>query len=214
MGSPVRNLLRARLRTILIVSGAAVAVLTLGAFALVKSDGSAGSARAAHTVPGAAEPPRDEPLTEPSRAETPRAEPSRATRGKRRSPEPSPKKTKTPKSDSTADRVAAPKKKKKKKRKVLESGSCEASYYWQGQMTASGEPFNPDALTAAQKRLPMGSWFHVTNNNNGRSVTVRINDRGPFVSGRCLDLSRAAMQKVGGTGSGVIPVRYEVLSRG
>lgn len=81
-------------------------------------------------------------------------------------------------------------------------------------MTASGEPFNPDALTAAHKTLPMGSRVHVTNKNNGRSVTVRINDRGPFVSGRCLDLSRAAMQKVGGTGSGVIPVRYEVLSRG
>src|SRR5690606_36530505 len=83
VGSPVRNLLRARLRTILIVSGAAVAVLTLGAFALVKSDGSAGSARAAHTVPGAAEPPRDEPLTEPPRAETPRAVTCCATRGSR-----------------------------------------------------------------------------------------------------------------------------------
>ncbi|WP_229808774.1 septal ring lytic transglycosylase RlpA family protein, partial [Actinomadura livida] len=108
----------------------------------------------------------------------------------------------------------APKAKKKKKRKVLESGSCEASYYWQGQMTASGEPFDPSDLTAAHKTLPMGSKVRVTNKNNDRSVTVRINDRGPFVSGRCLDLSRAAMKKVGGTGSGVIPVRYEVLSRG
>ncbi|GAA0574055.1 septal ring lytic transglycosylase RlpA family protein [Actinomadura welshii] len=208
MGSPVRRLLRARLRTILIISGAAVAVLSLGAFALVRSDGPARTARAAQTEPTAADPLADEP----------RAEPTRAARGGTRSPEPSRKKTKTPKSkrDSAAGRAPepAPKAKKKKKRKVLESGSCEASYYWQGQMTASGEPFDPSDLTAAHKTLPMGSKVRVTNKNNDRSVTVRINDRGPFVSGRCLDLSRAAMKKVGGTGSGVIPVRYEVLSRG
>ncbi|TDC74590.1 septal ring lytic transglycosylase RlpA family protein [Actinomadura sp. 7K507] len=107
-----------------------------------------------------------------------------------------------------------PESKKKKRKKAVASGSCEASYYWQGQMTASGEKFDPSELTAAHKTLPMGSKVRVTNKSNDRSVTVRINDRGPFVSGRCLDLSRAAMKKVGGTGSGVIQVRYEVLSRG
>ncbi|NEA24357.1 septal ring lytic transglycosylase RlpA family protein [Actinomadura bangladeshensis] len=111
--------------------------------------------------------------------------------------------------------MAKPKKKTDKKdRKVLSSGSCEASYYWEGQMTASGEAFDPSELTAAHKTLPMGSKVRVTNKNNGRSVVVRINDRGPYAGGRCLDLSRAAMKKVGGTGAGVIPVRYEVLSRG
>ncbi|TDC64941.1 septal ring lytic transglycosylase RlpA family protein [Actinomadura sp. GC306] len=214
MGSPVRRLLRARLRTILIVSGAAAAVLTLAAFALVKTDGSAEAARAAQVPPKAAEPRAGEPP-----ADGPRPEPTRAARGGTRSPEPSRKKKTGPpkdRSDVTAGEAPKPKaeKKKKKKRKVLESGSCEASYYWQGQMTASGEPFDPSELTAAHKTLPMGSKVRVTNKNNGRSVTVRINDRGPFVSGRCLDLSRAAMKKVGGTGSGVIPVRYEVLSRG
>ncbi|MFI0374246.1 septal ring lytic transglycosylase RlpA family protein [Actinomadura sp. 1N219] len=103
---------------------------------------------------------------------------------------------------------------KKKQYKVVESGSCKASYYWEGQMTASGETFDPSELTAAHKTLPMGSKVRVTNKNNDRSVIVRINDRGPYAGGRCLDLSKAAMKKVGGTGAGVIPVRYEVLSKG
>lgn len=103
---------------------------------------------------------------------------------------------------------------KKKRHKVVESGSCKASYYWEGQMTASGEPFDPSELTAAHKTLPMGTKVRVTNKSNDRSVIVRINDRGPYAGGRCLDLSKAAMKKVGGTGAGVIPVRYEVLSRG
>ncbi|MEU8799272.1 septal ring lytic transglycosylase RlpA family protein [Spirillospora sp. NPDC048819] len=194
----------------MIISGATAAVLALGAFALVNGDGkgTAKSAQAAQTAPRATAPPADRP----------RSEPPRASRGKPRSPEPSPTKTKTSKrgSDTQAGHVpeAEKKQQKKKRNKVVESGSCEASYYWQGQMTASGEPFDPSELTAAHKTLPMGSKVRVTNKNNDRSVTVRINDRGPYAGGRCLDLSRAAMKKVGGTGAGVIPVRYEVLSRG
>ncbi|NVI87201.1 septal ring lytic transglycosylase RlpA family protein [Actinomadura sp. BRA 177] len=208
MGSPVRRLLRARLRTVLIVSGAAVAVLAAGAFALVNGNGTARSAQAAQTAPPAADP----------LAGRPKADPPRASRGKPRSPEPSPTKSpekKAAKSDTKVAHLAKPEKKTEKKRtKVISSGSCEASYYWEGQMTASGEPFDPSELTAAHKTLPMGSKVRVTNKNNGRSVVVRINDRGPYAGGRCLDLSRAAMKKVGGTGAGVIPVRYEVLSRG
>ncbi|WP_200841935.1 septal ring lytic transglycosylase RlpA family protein [Actinomadura sp. K4S16] len=207
MGSPVRRLLRARLTTILIVSGAAVAVLAAGAFALAGGGGTAEPASAAQTAPQSADP----------LADRPHGEPTRAGRGRPRSPEPSPSKTpkkkKSSKSDSEAASVAKPKK-KKKQYKVVDSGSCEASYYWEGQMTASGEAFDPSELTAAHKTLPMGSKVRVTNKNNDRSVVVRINDRGPYAGGRCLDLSKAAMQKVGGTGSGVIPVRYEVLSRG
>ena len=89
--------------------------------------------------------------------------------------------------------------------------SCQASYYWQGQMTASGERFNPSDLTAAHKTLPLGSKVKVTNPSNGKTVVVRINDRGPYVAGRCLDLSKAAMETIGGTSSGVITVNYEVL---
>ncbi|TYK50818.1 septal ring lytic transglycosylase RlpA family protein [Actinomadura decatromicini] len=208
MGSPVRRLLRARLRAVLIVSGAAAAVLAVGAFALVKTDRPANSAAAAQAAPPT------------SLGDAPRGEPSRASRGGTRSPEPepspsspAPKKTKPAKTepDSTAAELAAPK--KKQQFKVVRSGSCQASYYWEGQMTASGESFDPSELTAAHKTLPMGTKVRVTNKNNGRSVIVRINDRGPYAGGRCLDLSKAAMQKVGGTGSGVIPVRYQVLSR-
>lgn len=88
---------------------------------------------------------------------------------------------------------------------------CKASYYWQGQMTASGERFNPNALTAAHKTFRMNTRVKVTNPANGRSVVVRINDRGPYISGRCLDLSRAAMQAIGGTSAGVITVDYQVV---
>lgn len=92
-----------------------------------------------------------------------------------------------------------------------EGNSCQASYYWQGQTTASGERFNPNDLTAAHKTLPLGSKVKVTNPSSGKTVVVRINDRGPYVGGRCLDLSKAAMETIGGTSSGVITVNYEVL---
>lgn len=90
--------------------------------------------------------------------------------------------------------------------------SCEASYYWQGQQTANGEQFDPGALSAAHKEFAFGTKVKVTNPNNDKSVVVRINDRGPFVSGRCLDLSQAAMETIGGTAAGVITVTYEVVS--
>lgn len=89
--------------------------------------------------------------------------------------------------------------------------TCKASYYWEPQMTASGERFNPNAMTAAHKTLPLGSRVKVTNLANGRTTIVRINDRGPYIAGRCLDLSRAAMQAVGGTSAGVIRVAYQVV---
>ena len=66
-------------------------------------------------------------------------------------------------------------------------GPCGASYYDEPQLTANGETFNPNALTAASKTLPFNTRVKVTNVANGKSVTVRINDRGPYVSGRCLD---------------------------
>jgi rare lipoprotein A len=94
---------------------------------------------------------------------------------------------------------------------VAASGSCDASYYDTGKRTANGEAFNPDGLTAAHRSLPFGSQVRVTNVANGKSVVVRINDRGPFVSGRCLDLSRGSFQAIANLGSGVIDVRYEVL---
>ena len=91
-------------------------------------------------------------------------------------------------------------------------GTCRASYYDEPQGTASGEQFDPEALTAAHKSWKMGTRVRVTNPRNGKSVIVRINDRGPYVPGRCLDLSRAAFRAIEDLGRGVMPVRYEVLS--
>ena len=200
MGSP-----QARLRTILIASGVAVTLLAVGALTLIGGDGSAGSAQVAQTARAA---PRDAaPLQDP-----PRATPTRAGRGQTRAPEPTPTETAEPKAKPKPRPKPRPKK-KAPAYKVLRSGSCRASFYSEGQMTASGEHFDPSGLTAAHRTLPMGSKVRVTNENNGRSVIVRINDRGPYSGGRCLDLSRGAMAKVGGTGAGVVPVRYQVLSR-
>lgn len=94
------------------------------------------------------------------------------------------------------------------------SYSGMASYYWQPQRVASGGWFNPNAMTAAHKTLPFGTKVRVTNRNNGRSVVVTINDRGPYIKGRIIDLSKAAAQQVGMTASGVAPVSVAVLGRG
>lgn len=89
-----------------------------------------------------------------------------------------------------------------------------ASYYWQGSRTASGARFNPDGLTAAHRTLPFGTRVRVTNNANGQSVIVTINDRGPFVGGRVIDLSRGAARAINMTGAGLARVSLEVLGRG
>lgn len=103
-----------------------------------------------------------------------------------------------------------------KRRHVASGGrhSGMASYYWQGQKTASGARFNPNGLTAAHRSLPFGTRVRVTNRNNGRSVVVIINDRGPFIAGRIIDLSRGAAKVIAMTGSGVAPVSIEILGRG
>jgi rare lipoprotein A len=91
-----------------------------------------------------------------------------------------------------------------------------ASYYGydgSGNRTASGQRFNPEGMTAAHRHLPFGTKVRVTNTRNGRSVVVRINDRGPFIRGRVIDLSVAAARILGMMGSGVAPVRIEVLGR-
>lgn len=88
---------------------------------------------------------------------------------------------------------------------------CGASYYDEGQMTATGEVFNPNAYTAAHKTLPFNSMVKVTNTANGQSVIVRINDRGPYVGGRCLDLSRAAFQAIAPLSQGTATVAWEVV---
>jgi rare lipoprotein A (peptidoglycan hydrolase) len=88
-----------------------------------------------------------------------------------------------------------------------------ASYYWQPQPVASGGRFNPNALTAAHKTLPFGTRVRVTRQDNGRSVDVVINDRGPYIAGRIIDLSRRAAQDIGMTGQGLARVNVQVIGR-
>ncbi|HXJ81016.1 MAG TPA: septal ring lytic transglycosylase RlpA family protein [Candidatus Methylomirabilis sp.] len=90
-----------------------------------------------------------------------------------------------------------------------------ASWYGkahQGRPTTSGEPYDMNKLTAAHPSLPMGTRLLVTNLKNGRSVTVRVNDRGPAVDGRIVDLSFAAARELSAVGDGVVPVRIQVVS--
>jgi rare lipoprotein A len=93
-------------------------------------------------------------------------------------------------------------------------GDGEASYYGRelaGNRTASGERFNPGALTAAHRTLPLGTKLKVTNKANGKSVVVRINDRGPFIKKRLIDVSLAAAQQISMVSAGHARVRLELL---
>jgi len=92
-----------------------------------------------------------------------------------------------------------------------------ASWYggvFDGRKTASGETFDENALTACHKTLPFGSLVRVVNKRNGRSVIVRITDRGDLVEGRIIDLSKGAAEKLAMTQAGLAPVELDVLSRG
>ena len=89
-----------------------------------------------------------------------------------------------------------------------------ASFYhdkFNGRKTASGEIFSNSKLTAAHRTLPFGTIVQVTNLRTGKSVEVRINDRGPFHSSRALDLSKAAFDSIGNTARGTMPVEYEIV---
>ncbi|WP_236059682.1 septal ring lytic transglycosylase RlpA family protein [Chitinophaga rhizophila] len=95
-------------------------------------------------------------------------------------------------------------------RKVTETG--KASYYadkFEGRKTASGEVFRQRQMTAAHRTLPFGTKVTVVNVSNGRSVKVRINDRGPFAEGRVIDLSKKAARKLGMVTMGVAPVEIK-----
>jgi rare lipoprotein A len=95
----------------------------------------------------------------------------------------------------------------------------KASYYgygdeFHGRKTSSGEVFDRNDFTAAHNTLPFGTVCRVTNLANGKNVTVRINDRGPFKPGRIIDLSYAAAKQIGAVQAGVVDVKVEVLKMG
>lgn len=86
-----------------------------------------------------------------------------------------------------------------------------ASYYTEGTKTASGERFNTLEMTAAHPTLPFGTKLRVTNVESGRSVMVRVNDRGPYVQGRVVDVSYSAADALGMVGKGVAKVKLDVV---
>ena len=94
----------------------------------------------------------------------------------------------------------------------LERG--QASFYadrYQSRKTASGERYDHGKRTAAHKTLPFGTRVKVTNTKNNKTVVVKINDRGPFVKGRIIDLSKSAFSRIGNTSAGILPVTLEVI---
>jgi rare lipoprotein A len=86
-----------------------------------------------------------------------------------------------------------------------------ASFYGHGSRTANGEKFNPRDMTAAHRHLPFGTRVRVTELSSGRSVTVRINDRGPFIPGRIVDVSHSAAERLGIVGRGIAKVKVDVV---
>ena len=99
---------------------------------------------------------------------------------------------------------------------LANSLSGEASWYgpgFHGRLTANGERYDQNAMTAAHKSLRFGTKVKVTNLNNGKSVIVRINDRGPYIDGRIIDVSAAAARSLDMISSGVAPVRVDILGQ-
>ncbi|MGW0195283.1 septal ring lytic transglycosylase RlpA family protein [Nonomuraea sp. NPDC003201] len=228
-----RKLIAGKRRWITLAAGAAVvAAASTAAWAAMDTTGSPNDPSAAPTPLQAkplneaarqATPQSPSPLPKPAAARPrPTKSPATAQPNTTASPaaassspaaKPTATKRSTPVTTSPTPTKATKSPAHKPKTRVLSSGTCGASYYGDPQMTASGERFDPSAMTAAHKTLPLGSKVRVTNPGTGESVTVRINDRGPYVGGRCLDLSEAAFSAIGNTSAGVMRVKYEVLSR-
>ena len=119
--------------------------------------------------------------------------------------------------DSGTDLYVAKAKTTSTKEKTSSSGSSQsgiASYYGKGlhgSKTANGERHNRNEMVAAHRSLPFGTKVKVTNLSNGKEVVVRINDRGPFIKGRVIDLSYGAFSKIENPGKGITKVKLEVL---
>lgn len=100
------------------------------------------------------------------------------------------------------------------KNNATDAKTSFASFYhdkFNGRKTASGEIFNNKELTAANKTLPFGTEVKITNLISGKSVVVRVNDRGPYHSSRAFDLSKAAFNSIGDTRKGTIAIEYEII---
>ncbi len=169
-----------------IAAGLVVAAATVGGVALSHSGNgnSNGSTQQASAVTAD---------TQPDRAEIPQ----HASRGKSR--------TESSKSDSNTDAAG-------QSNSVGESGSCKADYLATGSTTASGEKFDSKADTGANMSLRFGSKVRITNEATGRSVVIRINDRGPYVKDRCFDLTSSAYSKIASLSDPTVQISYVVIS--
>jgi rare lipoprotein A len=132
-------------------------------------------------------------------------------------PPPAPSPPKRTASSAVHKRVAAIKKRKpirlasRQPTPETPDGHGVASFYSTGVQTANGEKFDPNELTAAHRTLPFGTRLRVTDVATGQSVTVRINDRGPYISGRTVDLSQGAAETLGIVNRGVAKVKVDVV---
>ena len=131
--------------------------------------------------------------------------------------------TSSPRYHSGSKRAPAATKKQKQKNKNLSFNKSKkiykgiSSYYgpkFHGKLTANGEIFDMYGVTAAHKAFPFNTMVRVTNEKNGKSLMIRINDRGPYVGGRILDCSFGAAKKLGFVGEGTAPVKIEILEWG
>lgn len=152
--------------------------------------------------------PEEEPSEESDEQSAPAEEESDA---------PAPKKESAPKEESSDSSSQEESSEEESGTPSGNVSTCGASHYGDGDgtdggPTASGETFDRDAMTAAHKTLPLGTKIRVTNPDNGKSVVVRINDRGPYVGGRCLDLSSGAFSQIADLGQGHITVQWQKVS--
>jgi rare lipoprotein A len=155
--------------------------------------------------------------TKPATTTSPDRVQGRADRSEQRitaAPETTPSESPTPSPTPKESKTASPAPKPPSGGgSVVSSETCQASFYTdEGSRTASGEIFHVNDFTAAHKTLAFNTRVRVTNIKNGKSVVVRITDRGPFVAGRCLDLTPAAFNTISSESAGVATVKYEVLS--
>jgi rare lipoprotein A len=155
--------------------------------------------------------------TRPAATTSPDRSQERANRSEQRitaAPETTPSESPSPSPSPKVSKTASPAPKPPSGGgSVVSSETCQASFYTdEGSRTANGEIFHVNDFTAAHKTLAFNTRVRVTNTKNGKSVVVRINDRGPFVAGRCLDLTPAAFNTISNQSAGVATVKYEVLS--
>ncbi len=172
-----------------IAAGLVVAAATVGGVTLSHSGNDSGNGNTQRASAATAD-------TQPDRATIPQ----HASRGKSR--------TESSKSDSKGSSSDAG----DQSNSVGESGSCKADYLSTGSTTASGEKFDSKAYTGANMFLRFGSKVRITNEATGKSVVIRINDRGGFVQGRCFDLTTTAYSEIASLSDPTVQISYVVIS--